>query len=110
MSRSVAVLERSPCSENGTVVVVGKESSGKSQLISSLTGRQAYCSNFRGTAVNCVVFAGTQNQFIDAPGIVLQSDTVATSMALQKLGETGKVLLVLKTAQLAEHLNDLLPI
>jgi Fe2+ transport system protein B len=110
MSGSAAVLERPPLPELETVVVVGKESSGKSQLISSLTGRKAYSSNFRGTTVSCEVFAGDQNEFIDTPGILLQSDALTTSMALEKLGQTEKVLLVLKATQLTEDLKELLPL
>lgn len=96
--------------EQETVVVIGKESSGKSQLISSLTGRNAYSSNFRGTTVNCEVFVGERIQFIDTPGILLQSDTVTTSLALGKLRQTETVLLVLKATQLAEDLKEMLPL
>jgi Fe2+ transport system protein B len=56
------------------------------------------------------VFAGDQNEFIDTPGILLQSDALTTSMALEKLGQTEKVLLVLKATQLTEDLNELLPL
>jgi Fe2+ transport system protein B len=56
------------------------------------------------------VFAGDQNEFIDTPGILLQSDALTTSMALEKLGQTEKVLLVLKAPQLTEDLNELLPL
>jgi Fe2+ transport system protein B len=93
-----------------TVVVVGKESSGKSQLISSLTGCAAYSSNFRGTTVSCEVFSDTKNEYIDTPGVLLQSDTLTTSLALQKLRETEKVLLVLKAPQLGEDLEEMLPL
>jgi len=96
--------------ERETVVVVGKESTGKSQLISSLTGRQAYSSNFRGTTVNCEIFTGEKNQFIDTPGILLQSDALTTSLALRTLRETETVLLVLKATQLPEDLKEMLPL
>jgi Fe2+ transport system protein B len=96
--------------ELDTVVVIGKESSGKSQLISSLTGRRAYSSNFRGTTVNCEIFTGDKNQFIDTPGILLQSDALTTSLALEKLRDTETVLFVLKATQLAEDLKEMLPL
>lgn len=105
-SAMVATLD----AELETVVVVGKESSGKSQLVSSLTGRQAYSSNFRGTTVSCEVFTGEKHQFIDTPGILLQSDALTTSLALKKVEETETVLLVLKATQLGVDLKEMLPL
>jgi ferrous iron transport protein B len=110
MAEKSVVLKSSPIQESRTVVIVGKESSGKSQLVSSLTGRRAHSSNFRGTTVNCEIFADGDNDFIDTPGILLRSDTLTTSMALQKVRETEKVLLVLKAPQLKEDLEELLPL
>jgi Fe2+ transport system protein B len=110
MSPTGAVAGSIVIQERGTVVVIGKESSGKSQLISSLTGRKAYSSNFRGTTVSCEVFAGDDNDFIDTPGILLQSDSITTGMALQKLQQNDTVLLVLKATQIGDDFKDLLPL
>jgi len=110
MAKSGAVVEYSPIQERGTVVVVGKESSGKSQLISSLTGGNAYSSNFRGTTVSCDVFSGSENEFIDTPGILLQSDSITTAMALQKLSESDTVLFVVKATQIGDDFKDLFPL
>jgi Fe2+ transport system protein B len=110
MPKSGATLEYSPVVERGSVVVIGKESSGKSQLISSLTQKKAYSSNFRGTTINCEVFAGETHEFIDTPGILLQSDSITTGLALQKLRQSDTVLLVLKATQIGEDLKELLPL
>src|SRR5215472_10382735 len=110
MAKSGAVVEYSPIQERGTVVVVGKESSGKSQLISSLTGGNAYSSNFRGTTVSCDVFSGSDHEFIDTPGILLQSDSITTAMALQKLSESDTVLFVVKATQIGDDFKDLFPL
>ncbi len=59
-------------------VVIGKESTGKSQLVASLTGRPAYVSNFRGATVSCEFYEGPTCTFVDTPGILRQSDTVTT--------------------------------
>jgi len=110
MAKNAAVLEYSPVQEREAVVVVGKESSGKSQLISSLTGGNAYSSNFRGTTVSCDVFSGSANEFIDTPGILLQSDSITTALALQKLNENETVLFVVKATQIGEDFKDLFPL
>ena len=39
--------------ERDCIVVIGKESTGKSQLIASLTGQTAHSANFRGSTVTC---------------------------------------------------------
>jgi len=110
MAKSVGSLEASPVSELATVVVVGKESSGKSQLISSLTGGTAYSSNFRGTTVSCEVFSSETHGFIDTPGILLQSDSITTTLALQQLKQGDTVLVVLKATQIGEDIKELFPL
>lgn len=110
MPKNAAVLEREAVAGCETVVVIGKESSGKSQLISSVTGRRAHSSNFRGTTVSCEIFSDGRTEFIDTPGILLQSDTLTTAMALEKLRQTDKVLLVVKATQLSEDIRDLAPL
>src|SRR5437762_268433 len=88
------------------VVVVGKESSGKSQLIASLTGQQAYTANFRGTTVSCEIFATGTNDLVDTPGILLKGDNLTTALALRSLQRTERVLLVLKAPQIGEDLDE----
>lgn len=95
---------------NNHVVVIGKESSGKSQLISSLTLRPAYVSNFRGSTISCEAYPGRSCTFIDTPGILRQSDTLTTRTALDRLDESDTVLLVLQATHIDDDLADLLPL
>jgi ferrous iron transport protein B len=93
-----------------TVVAVGKESVGKSRLISSLTGRAARSSNFRGTTVACEEYGCGEYTFVDTPGISRESDGAAVREALERLGPGDPVLLVVPATHLDEDLRDLLPL
>jgi Fe2+ transport system protein B len=93
-----------------SIVVIGKESVGKSQLISSLTGHMARSGNFRGTTVSCDVYRDDENTFIDTPGIMRESDSVTTRLALEQLCVSERVLLVVKATRLDDDLADLLPL
>lgn len=93
-----------------SIVVIGKESVGKSQLISSLTGLAARSGNFRGTTISCDFYRGSEHTFVDTPGITRQSDNVTTHLALQQLGTSERVLLVTKATHLDDDLADLLPL
>lgn len=93
-----------------SIVVIGKESVGKSQLISSLTGHMARSGNFRGTTVSCDVYRDDENTFIDTPGIMRESDSVTTRLALEQLCASERVLLVVKATRLDDDLADLLPL
>jgi small GTP-binding protein len=95
---------------NFCVLVAGKESVGKSQLISKLTGRNAQSSNFRGTTVSCDVYDGCGFSFVDTPGIVRQSDSATTKTALARLKEEDLVLLVVQATHIDQDLDDLLPL
>jgi len=96
--------------QRASVVVIGKESSGKSQLIASLTGQWAYTANYRGSTVACDIFPADNVDLVDTPGILLKSDSVTTALALDKLQESEKVLLVVKAPDLANDLEELLPL
>jgi Fe2+ transport system protein B len=93
-----------------TVVVVGKESVGKSELVASLTGDRPTASNFRGTTVRAERYSTGGYTFVDTPGIVLDADTEGTRAALDALGEEEKVMLVVPATDIDEDLNDLLPL
>jgi Fe2+ transport system protein B len=93
-----------------SVVVIGKESSGKSRLIESLTGQRAYAANYRGITVTCEIFPADNVDFVDTPGILLKSDSMTTALALDKLHDSDRVLLVLKAPDLDEDLQELLPL
>lgn len=96
--------------ERDCIVVIGKESTGKSQLIASLTGQSAYSDNFRGSTVACDTYQSEVYTFIDTPGILYRSDSVTTKKALRQLQENDTVLLVVKATDVDRDLVDLLPL
>lgn len=91
-------------------MVVGKESVGKSQLISTLTGRTAGQSNFRGSTVSVERYRVGVTQYVDTPGILLRSDTETTKLALNALAAHELVLLVVRATALDDDLADMLPL
>ena len=92
------------------VVVVGKESVGKSQLIWALTGQSAGETNFRGSTVTVERYQLPDIEFIDTPGILRKSDTETTRLALTELDERDIALLVVQATNLDEDLSDMLPL
>lgn len=92
------------------IVVIGKESAGKSQLVSALTGRRAQAANFRGSTVSCETYHGDDHTFVDTPGILHQSDTATTRAALDRLAQSDVVLLVVQATHIDDDLLDLLPL
>ncbi|EGJ32000.1 MULTISPECIES: nucleoside recognition domain-containing protein [Moorena] len=93
-----------------SAVVIGKESTGKSQLIAALTGQTPYSANFRGSTVTCDTYQSEAYTFIDTPGILYRSDSVTTKKALRQLQENDTVLLVVKATDVDRDLADLLPL
>ena len=96
--------------ERDCIVVIGKENTGKSQLIASLTGQTARSSNFRGSTVTCDTYKSETLTFIDTPGILYRSDNVTTKKALRQLQENDTVLLIVKATDIDRDLADLLPL
>ena len=96
--------------ERDCIVVIGKESTGKSQLIASLTGQTAHSANFRGSTVTCDTYQSEAYTFIDTPGILYRSDSVTTKKALRQLQENDTVLLIVKATDVDRDLADLLPL
>lgn len=96
--------------ETRTILVVGKESVGKSQLVSSLTGRSAGETNFRGSTVVVERYRSGDTEYIDTPGILRSSDAETTRLALNALAENEVVLLVVQATTLDRDLADMLPL
>lgn len=92
------------------VAAVGRESVGKSQLISSLTGRTAGESNFRGSTVAVEYYDHDDMRFVDTPGILRKSDSETTRMALAELEQQDVVLLVVQATTLDDDLAEMLPL
>ncbi len=93
-----------------TVLIVGKESVGKSQLVSSLTGRAAGETNFRGSTVVVERYRLGETEYVDTPGILRSSDTETTRLALNELDAHDVVLLVVQATSLDQDLADMLPL
>ena len=93
-----------------SIVVIGKESVGKSELVGALTNRPPKSENFRGSTVRCETFRIDGHEFVDTPGILRQSDTLTTKMALSSLVNGDIVFLVLQATHLSQDLNDFLPL
>ncbi len=102
--------KRTNSTERETVAVVGKESVGKSELISSLTGDRPTSGNFRGTTVRSERYTTAEYAFVDTPGIVLDQDTEATRDALSQVTDDETVLLVVPATDIDDDLEDLLPL
>jgi len=97
-------------SDTHSIVVVGRESVGKSQLISSLIGRSAGETNFRGSTVVVERYRAGETEYIDTPGILHSSDTETTRLALNALTTNDVVLLVVQATTLDQDLADMLPL
>jgi Fe2+ transport system protein B len=92
------------------IVVIGRESVGKSRLIASLTGAPAYSANFRGSTVRCDTYTDGDHTFIDTPGILYESDSATTRAALSALYDGERVLLVVPAMHIDHDLRDMLPL
>ncbi|MGK7907533.1 MAG: GTPase [Synechococcus sp.] len=93
-----------------TTVIVGKESTGKSELAAALTGRSPVSTNIQGSTIACETYQARDNAFIDTPGILFRSDTNTTRTALAQLQAHDRILLVVKATHVDDDLADLLPL
>ncbi|MBM4409813.1 MAG: ferrous iron transporter B [Chloroflexi bacterium] len=95
---------------SASVLLVGKESVGKSALARALGHGNATSQNFRGTTVVCESYEAGGYTLVDAPGILRASDSETTRLALDALQGADRVLLVVQATHLDEDLDDLLPL
>lgn len=93
-----------------TILVVGKENVGKSTLVSALAGGSPEVANYGGSTVAVERYVSDDWVFLDAPGILRDSDTATTRAALQRLDEEATVLLAAQATHLDEDLADLAPL
>lgn len=98
------------CPTQCCIVAIGKENTGKSQLIASVTGCSAKSSNFRGSTTGCETYPSDEFTFVDTPGILYRSDSATTRAALKQLQEGDTVLLVIKATHIDDDLAELLPL
>ena len=93
-----------------TVVLLGRENVGKTQLAASLAGASSAASNFRGANVSCDSYRVDDWELIDTPGLLRSSDVETTQVALERLRGDDTVLLVAQGTELDADLADLLPL
>ncbi|MXV63575.1 ferrous iron transporter B [Natronorubrum sp. JWXQ-INN-674] len=92
------------------VVLVGKESVGKSALAAGLTGAIPADANVGGSTVASERYRTDDLEVIDTPGITLEADTETTREALASLERAETVALVVSATDLDRELADLLPL
>lgn len=93
-----------------SVVLIGRESVGKTQLAAALTGRSASPANFRGSTVGVDRYRGHGWDIIDTPGILRSSDAETTRLALQELAVHDQIVLVVQATCLDQDLREMLPL
>ncbi|TYL40121.1 GTP-binding protein [Natronococcus pandeyae] len=92
------------------VVLIGKESVGKSALAAGLTGAVPASSTVGGSTVSSEIYRTGDLELVDTPGITLEADTETTREALSELEATDRVVLVVSATDLDRDLADLLPL
>ena len=93
-----------------TIVLIGKESTGKSALAAALTGQRPTSTNIQGSTIACDRYQAGNNLLIDTPGILFRSDTATTRTALAQLHTHDTVVLLVKATHIDDDLADLLPL
>ena len=95
---------------SSTVLAIGLESVGKTQLLSRLCGCYATPESFRGSTLSCDSYVESDAVWIDTPGIYRDSETETSSAALDALAESDQVLLVVRADRAGDQLESLLPL
>ena len=93
-----------------TIVLIGKESTGKSALAAALTGQCPTSTNIQGSTIACDHYQAGDHLLIDTPGILFRSDTATTRAALTQLQAHDTILLVVKATHVDDDLADLIPL
>ncbi|MEO0541976.1 MAG: GTPase, partial [Cyanobacteria bacterium P01_A01_bin.105] len=93
-----------------TIVLIGKESTGKSALAAALTGQCPTSTNIQGSTIACDRYPAGNNFLIDTPGILFRADTATTRTALAQLHTHDTIVLLVKATHMDDDLADLLPL
>lgn len=97
-------------SSTRTVVLLGKENVGKTQLAASLAELPSEASNFRGSTVACETYRAGEFDLVDTPGLLRRSDADEARQLLEQVEDDATVLLVAQGTDLDSDLEDLLPL
>ena len=92
------------------IIVIGKEGVGKSQLISSLTGKSVESSNFKGSTISKESYNNDKFSFVDTPGIVFDSDSETTKIAISSIDGNDSILLVVNATNIDDDIEYFLPL
>ena len=92
------------------IIVIGKEGVGKSQLISSLTGKSVESSNFKGSTISKESYNNDKFSFVDTPGIVFDSDSETTKIAISSIDGNDSILLVVNATNIDDDIEYFIPL
>ncbi len=91
-----------------SVVFIGNESVGKSQLVNSLACKAAVSEKVKGTTIAVQSCVANEFRFIDTPGILFKSDSVTTKLAVDEIPNKDCVVLVVSATEIDKDLSNLL--
>jgi small GTP-binding protein len=91
-----------------SVVFIGKESVGKSQLVNSLACKGVVSEKVKGTTIAIQSCEANDFRYIDTPGILFKSDSVTTKLAIEEIPNKDCVVLVISATEIDQDLSDLL--
>lgn len=92
------------------VMALGLESVGKTSLLSALTKRAGRSEGIAGSTLYCETFGDGDLDWIDAPGLLRDSDTQTTREAVSKIPDAEVVLLVARIDRAARDIDYLAPL
>lgn len=92
------------------ILLVGKESVGKTLITGAIAGKRGSSSNFQGTTIACEKFSTGDMDIIDTPGLLLGTDAITTRIVVDTISKNDDILLVLNGTQLDDDIKDLIPI
>ncbi len=95
---------------NLQLIVIGKEGVGKSQLISSLTGKDAESGSLKDSTASSESYNDGRFAFVDTPGIVFDSDSETTNVAISSMQGNDSILLVVRATSIDEDLEYFFPL
>ena len=98
-----------PHPDSPKVVVLGLESVGKSTIISAFLGRKDSFPSPNEPTLKCEEYSDNPWNWIDTPGLIVDSDASTAKDTLKILDSASSVLLVLRAHKSLQELNLILP-
>jgi Fe2+ transport system protein B len=91
-------------------LLIGKESVGKTAFIERIVGKKPSSSNLQGSSLFCQEYNWCGFSIVDTPGIQTKMDSIVTSQVLNQIQDNHQVILMVKSTDLIDDLNDLWPL